>query len=403
MKPTNKITAKGIFFSCTFIIIHVIVVYCDQYLNLLSTKDQNGNKSYIEGIDVLFLSSLQTPPLLFLCYFTQKQSISQDVPTKHLLLIILNQIITLIQTCLHFVSLWRLGIVIKSIISTISIILLCIAEKVLFKKRLFSADYIGIVFVMLSIGLLLPYRLFAAPSNSKHAPMQGREYIIGFVIELLNGVMATFSNILTEYICKIDYVRAMGKYFGSEKEAKQHMISEDAVTMNTRFWLGVNGIIALPLCILFIVILTFIPRYEASFNVFIFKLIENKWLMLLFFVGAFMLFIKSFIGTEVQINVSSVARKLLRSFCKFPVWIINIYIATNPKKGGIHLDSFDRKRWNEWLLIASFILSAIGVLIYYEIGTPNQCRRSEGSKASTDKLKEIGTRRDYRPSQLVKV
>eukprot|EP01083_Nonionella_stella_P012159 34513_1 len=374
----NHITTKGIIFSCIFMLIHVIVVYCDQYINLLPTTDKHGCTSYICGFDVLFLC-IQTPLPMFICYFTQKQSISKDLCTKHLLLIILTQIITLVQTNLHFVSLWSLGIVAKSIMNALSIVFICLGETLVFRKKLFKADYVGIVLLLMSIGSLFILKIL----NSKQ---HTQSTLFGIAVEFANCLCSTFTCLIAEYVCKIDYVAAMNKQFGLEWNSDR-----SKTTMSTQFWLGVNGLVALPLFVFLVLVLS-IPQ-EGSYiaidlSNFMVKLLANRLLAIVFMVGVLMLFLKSYFATKVSVHVSSMAKKLLKTSCMIPVWLINIFIATNPKKGGKYLDSFDPYVWSEWFLILSFFFSVAGVMVYYEIGVPDSYRRRHANATKTQTLSE---------------
>ena len=370
----NQITPKGLSFSFIYVFISLIAIYSDQYLNLIPSLNKNGDVSFINESDSLLLC---VPILfaMFFVYFSQPQSITKDVPTKHLILITINQGLSLIQGCLHFISLWRLGIIIKSIVNALSIVLLCFVEKLLFKKKLFTPDYLGITLILISISCIFPYKFFGGKSN-KQTNATYDNYIIGIILEILSCICSTVTSVMGEYICKIDYEKEMIKYFGSKNEAQKHMINPDNAKMNTSFWLGVNGIIGLPLSIFFIVILHF---YDGIIDVnnFIIKLESNYWLLCLFIIGSLLVYCKSYVATEVQVHVSSMAKKILRIFCKIPSFFINIFIARDPTHPNKYLDSFDVWKWNEWFLILSFLLSIIGVLVYYEIFIPEKYKRCE--------------------------
>ena len=102
----NNITTKGVVYSFIYLVITISIKYSDQYLNLLQTKDLNGNDTYIDISDTLFLG-LQTPILMFIIYYFQSQSIIHDLPKKHALFVIIQQILSMIQQSVVFVGLWN--------------------------------------------------------------------------------------------------------------------------------------------------------------------------------------------------------------------------------------------------------------------------------------------------------
>ena len=341
---------------------------------------------YIGDADALFLC-LGPVSVMFLSYFFQKQSMFTDVPTKHLVLIAVVQLVTFIQYLLHFWSLWSLGIVLKSIVNLLSIVFITIAEKAVFHKKLFGPDYFGIFLLILSVLWLTPKMLAEPRKSSKRASTASTfDPATGFMLEMANCLCGTFTNLSAEFICKIDYVREMNRHFGSAEAAQKHMIP-GRESMTSAFWLGINGVMALPLCTVLILSASFIPNPEkegeslVDLKDFGAKMLGNKWLIALFIGSTVLLYFKFYTATEVQIYVSSVAKKLLKSFSTIPCFVINLFIATNPRDGGKHLDSFDYRLWTEWCLIISFLFSTMGVLVYYEIAVPVRWKRGRQQSA----------------------
>merc|ERR1719474_538385 len=178
----------------------------------------------------------------------------------------------------------------------------------------------------------------------------------------------------------------MVRYFGSREEAQKHMIPEHESSTSSAFWLGIYGVIALPLVIAMLLCSSLVFEGHSATQIVDFgsKLMGNVWLLMLYVAGTVLLYSKCYAATEVQVRVSSVAKRLLQSFVAIPVWILNLFVATNPRDGGRHLDSFDYRLWTEWCLIASFVLSAMGILVYYEIVVPPQWGRKRVVAPSGD-------------------
>lgn len=405
MVLANRITPRGVVVSGLYLLISIVMLYCDQYINLLPTTNQRGATSYIEGTDTLLLV-IGPATLMFLSYFFQRQSVLHDVPTKHLLLALLTQCITIGQTCLHYMSLWTLGIVIKCVVNALSLVFLTLAEKFVFKKALFLPDFLGISLFIVGILWLLSYRIL-----SNHPTKSGNDtdYTLGIAFEIANCLCGTVSCGMGEYVCRIDYVPQMIKHFGSREEARKHMAHGHFKSMRAAFWLGFNGLIALPLSIALIACLSLIPSPRdagqriVSIADFATKLRCNWWLLLLVVAGTFTLYLKFYVSTEVQIQVSSVATKLIKALLQIPVFLINIFIATNPKKDHAHLSSFDPAHWNEYCLLASFLFSILGVLVYYEVVVPEKHKRAPGrvaSVSSTPKPANSTTTKDCEPSVI---
>eukprot|EP01084_Bolivina_argentea_P119083 211195_1 len=113
----------------------------------------------------------------------------------------------------------------------------------------------------------------------------------------------------------------------------------------------------------------------VDYDDFITKVMSNKYIMILLIVDIAVGFCIAYLGTKVQIHVSTVAKRVIKASNALPIWLVGLVII-NPKTQK-KLESFNPKLWNEWFIILSFMFSTLGIMCYYEIGVPMYCKRTD--------------------------
>ena len=339
---SNHITVRGIVMSIIFITVLVLSMFTEQYLNLIPIRisiDDEGNEysEHMEGKHALFIC-LGPALFMFITYFAQSRSIFNDVPRRHIYLIILHQIMSVIRDLFRLWAIWSIGILMRSMVNVMPVMCLVIAEKFVFRKALFYADSLGTALVTIGTVVFLPVAVIGFTE----------QYLEGLFYQITAAIFGTLTNLLAEYICKIDY--------GQDSNRS---------SMNPAFWIGINGLIAFPLYIL--LILCSFSFQLAEIIDFGSKLLENQLLISLYICSAILIYVRLYSTIEIIIRVSSVALQSLILYVMIPVFIMNLFV--NP------IESMGYNPWIIRYVIVSLLLSTFGILVYYEIVVPKQWQR----------------------------
>lgn len=377
-KPVTTITPRGTVLAVFFMLSSICTAYTMRYAQLVPTIDASGAISTLKPSDTIWLY-FGTTFGSSIVYFFQSKSIFSDLTPRQLACIVVRGTITFWAVEMSRFTLSILGMTIRSVLSSGSLITSCLIDYFFFGKRWYAVDAVSVCMVLIAIVLTVwsqnkPSSQSAEVSSSQSAEVSSM-FLLAVCFRFISILLGAVKGSMVEYFCKIDYKRDMIAHFGPD-----HLIED---RMSPVFFQGASGLIGAILNVVFAVVFSYLPgntvmmasngRMTYGMDT-ITKVWNSWWLIVIICFDLVLSNIFRQLRIRTAIEVSAVAVMLVGRASTFPKFLLNTLLFTKPGTG-LYLENFDWTQSNEWLLVMAMLYSFMSVSLYYEVGIVKRWKR----------------------------